>query len=129
MELLDFDVFPDNGDGAIGPGDGDGIVDADDLQRLMDAGTLVATGFATGVDLFTAVDTGNGMIDDGTEFLALLALIDDCDVFDDYVWIFDIADIVIHGFDYVNDGAKLVQIRFYDANAANVQYGGDAPIP
>jgi len=132
LELLDFDVFPDNGDGAIGPGDGDGIVDADDLQRLMDAGTLVATGFATGVDLFTTVDTngnGNGMIDDGTEFLALLALIDDCDVFDDYVWIFDIADIVIHGFDYVNDGAKLVQIRFYDANAVNVQYGGDAPIP
>ncbi len=129
LELSDFDVFPDDGNGTIGPEDGDGIVDADDLQRLMDAGILL-TDLADGAALLAAVDlvTVNGMVDE-TEFLALLALINNCEVFDDYVWIFDIADIVIHGFDYVNDGAKLVQIRFYDANAVNVQYGGDAPIP
>ena len=105
------------------------MVQADHLQDLIDAGTITSIAFPTGALLFAAVDTGNGMIDDGAEFLALLALIDDCDVFDDYVWIFNIADIVIHGFNYENDGAKLVQIRFYDANAVNVQYGGDAPIP
>jgi len=29
------------------------------------------------------------------------------------IWIFDIADLVVYGWDYQNNGAKLVQIRFY----------------
>jgi hypothetical protein len=29
------------------------------------------------------------------------------------VWIFDIADLVVYGWDYKNNGSKLVQIRFY----------------
>ena len=29
------------------------------------------------------------------------------------MWIFDIADLVVYGWDYHNSGAKLVQIRFY----------------
>jgi len=113
--------------------DNDGFVRADDLQDLIDAGTFTSTAFPIGADLFDAVDfvvnggNGNGEIDAVDEFLALLALIDGCNVFLDPVWIFDIADIVIHGFDYVNDGAKLVQIRFYDANAVNVQYVGEIP--
>jgi hypothetical protein len=28
-------------------------------------------------------------------------------------WIFDIADLVVYGWDYDNNGSKLVQIRFY----------------
>jgi len=131
LELLDFDVDEVDGVPGISAGDGDGDVEADDLQRLINAGILVATGFPTGISLVLAVDFEGvgGVIDTEAEFLALLALIDDCVVFDEYVWIFNIADIVIHGFNYENDGAKLVQIRFYDANAVNVQYGGDAPIP
>lgn len=31
----------------------------------------------------------------------------------DNKWIFDIADLVLYGWDYVNSGAKLVQVRFY----------------
>jgi hypothetical protein len=29
------------------------------------------------------------------------------------LWIFDIADLVVYGWDYQNRGSKLVQIRFY----------------
>ena len=29
------------------------------------------------------------------------------------MWIFDIADLVVYGWDYYNSGAKLIQIRFY----------------
>jgi len=32
-------------------------------------------------------------------------------------WIFDIADLVVYGWDYKNDGAKLVQVRFYPVGA------------
>jgi len=32
------------------------------------------------------------------------------------MWIFDIADLVVYGWDYKNNGSKLVQIRFYPAD-------------
>ena len=35
-----------------------------------------------------------------------------CQFFDDN-WIFDVADIVLYGFDYKNNGASLTQLRFY----------------
>jgi len=31
----------------------------------------------------------------------------------DPIWIFDIADLVVYGWDYRNNGSKLIQIRFY----------------
>ena len=134
LVLLDFDVDEEGTFVGIDALDGDGDVQADDLDRLI-AENILFTGLADGTALVMAAELADvGSADDGeinteAEFLALLALLDNCEVIDDWVWIFDIADIVIHGFNYENDGAKLVQIRFYDANAANVQYGGDAPIP
>jgi len=128
LELEDFDVIPDVVPlGSIGPEDGDGVVKAEDLDQLILLGIIDSDGL-TGAQLMAIADTGGvgGEIDE-EEFLALLDLLLDCDVFLEPVWIFDIADIVIHGFDYVNDGAKLVQIRFYDANAVNVQYVGEIP--
>jgi len=115
LEIEDFDVV----------GDGDGVK-ADDLDELIFLGVITAIGGEDGTALILAADMdANSMINTEAEFLALLELLEGCIVFDDFVWIFDIADLVIHGFDYENDGAKLVQIRFYDANAVNVQYVGD----
>ena len=129
LELEDFDVIPDVAPLLVinHPGDGDGVVKAEDLDQLILLGIIDSDG-KTGAELMAIADTGGvgGEIDE-EEFLALLDLLLDCDAFLDPVWIFDIADIVIHGFDYVNDGAKLVQIRFYDANAVNVQYVGEIP--
>jgi hypothetical protein len=31
----------------------------------------------------------------------------------DPIWVFDLADLVVYGWDYENNGSKLVQIRFY----------------
>lgn len=31
----------------------------------------------------------------------------------DPIWVFDLADLVVYGWDYQNNGSKLVQIRFY----------------
>ena len=47
------------------------------------------------------------------ELLELLKLIPECQVFEEPTWIYTIADLVIHGFDYENNGSKLTQIRFY----------------
>lgn len=34
-------------------------------------------------------------------------------------WIYDIADLVVHGWDYQNNGAKLLQIRFYPTDSTS----------
>ena len=51
----------------------------------------------------------NGVVDD-----ADLALYLDmsCTYFDS-AWVYDIADLVVYGWDYMNNGAKLLQTRFY----------------
>jgi len=99
-----------NGDGQITiedfDADGNSIVDNTDMGLL---------GLA--IDL-TLIGDGDGILESpneaGTdELLELLSLIPECQVFDEPTWIFTIADLVIHGFDYKNDGSKLTQIRFY----------------
>jgi hypothetical protein len=35
----------------------------------------------------------------------------------DEIWIFDLADLVVYGWDYQNHGSKLVQVRFYPVDA------------
>jgi len=35
------------------------------------------------------------------------------------VWVFDIADLVVYGWDYENNGSKLVQVRFYPTNTTD----------
>ena len=99
-----------NGDGQITiedfDADGNSIVDNTDMGLL---------GLA--IDL-TLIGDGDGILESpneaGTdELLELLSLIPECQVFDEPTWIFTIADLVIHGFDYKNNGSKLTQIRFY----------------
>jgi len=46
------------------------------------------------------------------EFTAYLSALAECTAFPS-TWIFDIADIVIHGLDYDNNGSTLTQVRFY----------------
>ena len=41
--------------------------------------------------------------------------------FQDSVWIFDSADLVVSGWDYKNNGAKLVQTRFYPVDTTTFE--------
>jgi hypothetical protein len=72
--------------------------------------------FDTNLDgQITSIDFGNvdynldGVIDAGdlTSYLEL-----NCQSYNN-AWIFDIADLVVYGWDYYNQGTKLVQVRFY----------------
>ena len=79
----------------------------------------------TGYACDQGVDTnGNGEIDTGDlpgdldgdtdvddDDLALY-LLANCTSFEDE-WVFNIADLVVYGWDYVNSGSKLLQVRFY----------------
>ncbi len=49
---------------------------------------------------------------DNAEFQAYLATLAECELFTEE-WVFNIADIVIYGLDYVNNGSTLTQMRFY----------------
>jgi len=62
---------------------------------------------ATAAGVFTEDDA----IDDA-EFQAYLATLDECTEFTDE-WVFNVADIVLYGFTYENNGSSLTQIRFY----------------
>jgi len=63
-----------------------------------------------------AADAAGVFTDDGTidvaELQAYLATLDECTEFTDE-WVFNVADIVLYGFDYENNGTTLSQIRFY----------------
>jgi hypothetical protein len=52
---------------------------------------------------------GSGVVDDADLALYLES---NCEYFENK-WIFDIADLVVYGWDYMNNGSKLVQTRFY----------------
>lgn len=43
-----------------------------------------------------------------------------CELHDD-TWVFDIADLVVYGWDYKNNGAKLVQVRFYPVDTTTFE--------
>ena len=60
-----------------------------------------------------ALDGGaeDGVISDA-EFTAYLATLELCTYYTE-AWVFYIADIVIYGLDYVNNGSTLTQIRYY----------------
>lgn len=73
---------------------GDGIVDALDNHDLNGDEAVDAADFELWLDMLEA---------DG------LAI----DYRTDPIWVFDLADLVVYGWDYENNGSKLVQVRFY----------------
>ena len=99
-----------NGDGFITladfDADGNTIVDNADMALLGIPVDITTIG-----DLDAELESPNEAGVD--ELLELLKLIPECQVFEEPTWIFTIADLVIHGFDYENNGSKLTQIRFY----------------
>ncbi len=58
----------------------------------------------------------NKVIDNVAEFAAFIEILFgaefNCEAFYDE-WVFNIADLVLYGLDYDNNGAKLVHFRFY----------------
>ena len=76
---------------------GDGVVDVLDDHDLNDDGVVNDIDFELWLDLLE---------------LAGLAI----DYRSDPIWVFDLADLVVYGWDYENNGSKLVQIRFYPEN-------------
>jgi len=82
----------------------DGVLTLADFPGLMEDDVEAA---ATAAGVFTEDDA----IDDA-EFQAYLATLPECVEFTDE-WVFNIADIVIYGLDYVNNGSTLTQMRFY----------------
>jgi hypothetical protein len=60
---------------------------------------------------------GDGDIDDND----LQIYLDMSCTFMDSAWIFDIADLVVYGWDYKNNGAKLVQTRFYPVDTTTFE--------
>jgi len=67
-------------------------------------------------DLSTDLD-GDGDIDNDD----LQIYLDMSCTFLDSAWIFDIADLVVYGWDYKNNGAKLVQTRFYPVDTTTFE--------
>jgi hypothetical protein len=60
---------------------------------------------------------GNGVVDDAD----LALYLDMSCSYLDSAWIFDIADLVVYGWDYKNNGAKLVQTRFYPVDTTTFE--------
>ncbi len=79
---------------------GNGVIDRGDLDT-------------DGDDIPDQDLDGNGVVDDADLTLYLGTY---CTSFDS-AWIYDIADLVVYGWDYMNNGAKLVQTRFYPVNS------------
>jgi len=60
---------------------------------------------------------GDGDVDDAD----LALYLDMSCTFMDSAWVFDIADLVVYGWDYKNNGAKLVQTRFYPVDTTTFE--------
>jgi hypothetical protein len=73
---------------------GDGIVDAFDDHDLNADGDIDVDDFELWID---ALELAGTVLDYRT----------------DPTWVFDLADLVVYGWDYQNNGSKLVQVRFY----------------
>jgi hypothetical protein len=129
LTFEDFDVF--------GP---DSVIDADDIN-ILNATALIGVVF-TEQTLSDAEDdvanvlgdtNNNDVIDTEDEFNAWLDIIledlkaiqnDDgfaiCQEFTSE-WVFNVADIVLYGFDYENKGSSLTQLRFYPTDTTNFE--------
>lgn len=105
---MDGDGDVDAGDLALTDLDVDGDVDADDLALadLDDDGDVDVDDLAL-VDLD---NDGDGQVD---LILYLTAYLGTNCTYYDSEWVFNLADLVVYGWDYQNDGVKLLQVRFY----------------
>ena len=109
-------AFDSNGDGEITEADldtnGDGVITLDDLDTNGDGVVSLEEG-----DL-----NEDGIVNEDDLALYTLAyyLATNCDQFTSE-WVFNIADLVVYGWDYKNNGAKLVQVRFYPVATTTFQ--------
>ena len=131
ITLADFDVTNSTG------GDPDGVVNGTDVERLLDDLLISTDPVMTWQEIMIAV-TGfeDGVItgdplDDTSTFFAFLTLINECVVADgdNPIWVFNAADLVIHGLEVENNGATNTQLRFYDAGAVQVIKADPEPDP
>lgn len=60
---------------------------------------------------------GDGIIDDAD----LQVYLETYCTYHESTWVFDIADLVVYGWDYHNNGAKLVQLRFYPVDTTTFE--------
>jgi hypothetical protein len=100
----------------------DGVINGTDIAVLNQTAVIGVVFTQATID---AADADvSGAIEPGDEFdawldiilLALTQITKDgqpiCQFFEN-AWIFDVADIVLYGFDYKNNGSSLTQLRFY----------------
>jgi hypothetical protein len=118
LTFEDFDVS--------GP---DGFIDADDIAMLNQT-ALIGVVFTEATIALADTVTVDGAIDE-TEFDVWLDIIleDLTVIFNDdgfaicqeftSEWVFNVADIVIYGFDYENKGSSLTQLRFYPTDTTS----------
>lgn len=95
--------------------DGDGDLDIDDLllTDINDDGVVDAIGAVPSEHDIS----GNGVVD-GTDLDLWIDSLILAGIYQELnqTWIFDIADLVVYGWDYENNGSKLVQVRYYPVN-------------
>jgi regulator of sigma D len=89
LDFIDFMLTDINGDGNV-----DISGDALDEHNLDGLGIVDLADFEYWINM---LEVDGWVVDSRTEPM----------------WIFDIADLVVYGWDYKNNGSKLVQIRFY----------------
>jgi len=101
-------------DDVLNGGNGDGKLTIADFPGLTEADIEAAIDPARADLLWSATphsDSFDTVISEA-EFTAYLSTLVECVEFTEQ-WIFNIADIVRYGLDYVSNGASLTQMRFY----------------
>lgn len=98
--------------------DSSGVIEALDLTNLgiADAAAKITAAENAVPDDGSILSNDNGVIDNIAEFAAFIEIEFgtefNCTAFYDQ-WVFNIADLVLYGLEFDNDGAKLVHLRFY----------------
>ena len=111
--LLNIDDFDFNLNGVIDPQD---LVDLGLALDIAAAEAIITAAENAVPDDSSIPSNDNLVIDNVAEFAAFIEIqfggVFNCQAFFDQ-WVFNIADLVLYGLDYYNDGAKLVHFRFY----------------
>lgn len=115
----------DDEDAKGGKGNGKGKSKAEDISDMFKwSGWACDQAFDTDGDgeITTADLEGTDLNEDGVVDEADLELYleANCTWFDSQ-WVFDIADLVVSGWDYKNNGSKLLQVRFYPVDSTTFE--------